>query len=39
MSTPASTEYDAMPRLSWQLALARAIAALALLAIAGWLIA
>jgi len=39
MSTPASTEFDAVPRLSWQLALARAFSALALLAIAGWLIA
>ncbi len=38
MNFPHSSDFDATPRLSWPLALGRALAALALLSAAGWLI-
>jgi len=38
MNSPHTSDFDATPRLSWPLALARALAALALLGAAGWLI-
>jgi hypothetical protein len=39
MNSPSYSESNAIPRLSWPLAIARAVAALALLSAAGWLIA